>query len=106
MSQQRNNYKDIADAIRAKKQSSNDMTPLEMPSEIESIPTGITPTGTLEITENGEGIDVTTYAAVDVAVPGGEVADYVPEYLGASLKTYYMDESVSGNIVREGAFEG
>ena len=30
---------------------------------------GVIPSGTLPITQNGEGIDVTNYAAVDVAVP-------------------------------------
>ena len=32
---------------------------------------GSTPTGTIEITENGEGIDVTQYAYADVNVSGG-----------------------------------
>ena len=41
---------------------------------IEPIPNEyIVPTGTLQISSNGTGIDVTQYAAVDVAVPGGLV---------------------------------
>lgn len=64
----RGSYKDIADAIRAKKGTSNEMTPAEMPAEIGSI---IKPTGTKSITENGTGIDVTEYASVDVDVQGG-----------------------------------
>lgn len=64
----KNNYKDIADAIRAKKGTSNLMTPQEMVGEIANI---LKPTGTLDITENGEAIDVAAYATVNVDVQGG-----------------------------------
>lgn len=62
------NYKDIADSIRTKKGTSNEMSPSEMPAEIASIPTGITPTGTKEITTNGTH-DVANYASASVSVP-------------------------------------
>ena len=64
------NYKSIANAIRSKTGKNGLMTAEEMPSEIESIETGIIPVGTKTITENGEGIDVTEFAVVDVNVEG------------------------------------
>lgn len=63
------NYKDIANAIRAKTGSEEQMTASQMPEKISEIETGITPEGTLDITENAENIDVTTKAAVNVNVP-------------------------------------
>ena len=61
----------VANAIRTKGGTSDD---LEFPSgfvtAIGNISGGgITPTGTKSITENGTGIDVASYAYVDVAVP-------------------------------------
>lgn len=47
----------------------------EYASAIDSIQTGIIPTGTLEITENGI-VDVTNYASVNVKVPGEVVEEY------------------------------
>lgn len=65
----------IADAIRAKTGGSEKIAPGDMPNKIAGIETGINPSGTKEITENGTH-DVTEFASVEVAVPGEVVEVY------------------------------
>ena len=61
---------DIADAIRAKLGVATEYKPGQMATAIGTIPTGITPTGTISITQNGT-VDVTNYASASVNVSGG-----------------------------------
>lgn len=82
MSELNNAIKNVANAIRSKTGKNNLMKIGEMPEEIESIPTGITPTGELPITTN-DTYDVTNYATAVVNVPS------FPEPTG----TYYINEN-------------
>lgn len=61
----------VANAIRTKGGTSAQMAfPSGFVSAVQAIPTGITPTGTKSITENGT-YDVTQYASAEVNVSGG-----------------------------------
>lgn len=64
------NLTNIANAIRNKNKETVSYKPSEMASAIQGIQTGIEPTGTLDITENGT-YDVTEYANANVNVPTG-----------------------------------
>lgn len=62
----------VADAIRTKGGTTEQLEfPQGMADAVGSIETGITPTGTIQITENGE-YDVTEYASANVNVESGE----------------------------------
>ena len=57
---------------------------------INSIPSGITPTGTLNITENGT-VDVTNYAQANVNVSGGQSSKF-----GATIDTFLGEVDSNG----------
>ena len=69
--------KNIGDAIRNKTGKTDLLTLEQMPEEIEAIETGITPEGTITITEN-DTYDVTQYASAEVNVDEG-VAEALDE---------------------------
>lgn len=63
-------FTDIANAIRAKDGSSATIVADNFPAKILAIPTGITPTGTVQITTNGTH-DIAEYDKAEVNVPTG-----------------------------------
>ena len=65
----------IGNAIRGKTGGSAELTLDDMATAITNIPTGITPTGTININSNGT-VDVTNYATASVHVPG-QVTSFV-----------------------------
>ncbi|MBO5883878.1 MAG: leucine-rich repeat domain-containing protein [Clostridia bacterium] len=68
--------KGIADSIREKKGTSENILVSDFANEIGSIETGITPSGTIEVTENGTH-DVTEYANVAVNVEDASKSDLI-----------------------------
>ena len=100
---------DIANTIRTKKGTTGAINPQNFSSEIESIETGITPTGTIEITSNGEK-DVTNYAKANVNITNQNpyivaTPDLMPNYLTSAYEDNYVkyvgttDENYEKNAV-------
>ena len=87
------NLTNIANAIRDKKGSNDTYKPSEMASAISNIQTGIKPTETINITENGS-YDVTNYASAEVNVKsGGEAENQLHGTLDGTLA--YIDSNVT-----------
>ena len=86
-------FNDTANAIRSKKGSSEEICPRDFADEISTIETGIEPTGTYDIYDNGV-YDITEYASVDVNVEG------YPEPTG----TIYIYENAEQVDVKDYAY--
>ena len=92
----------VANAIRVKAEISGTLEfPDEFVSSIQNISTGITPSGTKTITENGT-YDVTNFASADVNVSGGGGSVSVPpkevnfyDYDGTVVDAYTASEFAS-----------
>lgn len=74
-----------------------------------NVPTGVFPAGTKSITANGTGIDVTDYAAVDVAVPVPTMPDEYPiggSLLNKTLTGYHFSPNLSITTITNDIFNG
>lgn len=91
---------DIGDAIRNKLNTSQGYTPAQMAAAIESIPTGITPTGTINITQNGQ-TDVTQYASAAVNVPNS----YTQADEGKVVQNGALVAQTSETVTQNGTYD-
>ena len=87
---------DVANSIRTKTGTTAQINAQDFSSKIESIETGITPTGTIDITTNGI-VDVTNYAKANVNVPSG--GNTLKNLLDATQSTNYMFSEYKGTSV-------
>ena len=98
----------MADSIRAKRGTSAPITFDEdegFSDEIDAIETGITPSGTKQINANGSGIDVTEYAAVDVAVPNSYTSNDAGKVVAESGGSYALAAQTSRTVTDNGTYD-
>ena len=87
---------DVANSIRTKTGTTAQINAQDFSSKIESIETGITPTGTLDITTNGI-VDVTNYEKANVNVPSG--GNTLKNLLDATQSAQYLFSEYKGTSV-------
>lgn len=79
---------DIANAIRSKTNTTDTMKPTDMPSKINSITTGITPTGDITLTSNNTWYNVEKYKRAIATIPE---ATYFTQLLENTLVDFYYE---------------
>lgn len=92
----------IGSAIRSKNGSNTVYKPSEMAAAINAIDVGITPTGTVNISQNGT-VDVTQYASANVNVPNSYVAG--DEGKVVSNGTLVVQTARASDITENGTYD-
>lgn len=90
----------IANAIRSKLDTDATYKVEDMPLAVSSIPTGVVPTGTLNVASNGD-YDVTNFAQAHVTVPqpSGNINILSDEYIKTVDVTQYTQATVSNALL-------
>lgn len=101
MSVQGEKLKAIADAIRAKKGSSEPIKASDFASEILSIQAGIEPSGTIDISENGV-YNVAEYAEANVNVSGGG-GGKLAEFMSGALTEITAEDMEGATVIKKQA---
>lgn len=71
---------------------------------VDSIPTGITPTGTISITENGT-VDVSNFANAEVNVSGGKNTQFIVSTSAYNTTTYYYKTGLKITVGKTGTYK-
>ena len=94
-------FTDIANAIRGKKGTTEQIKPINMAEEIANLPSGGGETVELSVTQNGTYVpdEGTTYSKVSVNVPQTVASGTVKALLDATKSCYYLLSGYNGTSV-------
>ena len=94
-------FTDIANAIRGKKGTTDQIKPINMADEITNLPSGGGETIELSVTQNGTYVpdEGTTYSKVSVSVPQTAESGTVKALLDATRSCYCLFKSYTGTSV-------